>query len=325
SGVVRAMIPRHIPTVYLEGYAELQSLCDKLHWPKKPRLIFTSNSYDSDEVFKAWAAGKVEAGVPLAVGQHGGNYGVDRWNFAEDHECSISDSWLSWGWDDKRRPQIKPVGNLKMFGIDMHKRGAEGYALMVEMTMSRYSYRMHSVPMAGQWLDYFNEQCRFVDALPDEIRGRLLVRLYVHDCGWYQAARWREHFPEIQLDDGRGPIAPLIEKSRIYVSTYNATTYLESLAMNIPTIMFWNPNHWELRNSAVPYFERLKAVGIFHETPEAAAHQMTQVWDNVAAWWNSEPVQAAREEFCYRYSRMPKKPLEDLGQTLRQISYSATE
>jgi putative transferase (TIGR04331 family) len=322
--VARAMIPKHIPTLYMEGYAALTKHCDRLPWPKKPRLVFTSNSYSSDDVFKAWAAEKVEAGTALVIGQHGGNYGVGRWGFSEDHECAISDGWLSWGWDDESRPQIKPVGNLKMVGVDMGW-DPEGDALMVEVTMPRYSYHMYSVPVAGQWLGYFDEQCRFVDALPDDIRRSLLVRLYGIDYGWNQSARWRERFPDIRLDEGRAPIAPLISKSRLYVSTYNATTFLESMAMNIPTIIFWNVHQWEIRDSAVPFFERLKSAGIFHETPELAAHQMTKVWHNVANWWNSNPVQGARREFCSRYSHIPQNPLENLEGVLRRIAPAAME
>jgi len=54
--IVRAMIPSHMPKLYIEGYNALQGLCSSLPWPKKPRLIFTSNSFYSDDVFKAWAA-----------------------------------------------------------------------------------------------------------------------------------------------------------------------------------------------------------------------------------------------------------------------------
>ncbi len=319
--IVRAMIPRHIPALYIEGYTALRALCDALPWPKKPRLIVTSNSHEADDVFKAWASEKVEAGAHMVVGQHGGNYGIDRWNFAEEHECTISNSWLSWGWDDEERPQIKPVSNLKMVGVAM-EWDPDGNILMVACTVPRYSYRMFSVPVATQWLDYFEDQCRFVAAMPERLRNRLLLRLHEQDYGWCQKQRLQDRFPEVRLDDGRGRITPLIKKARIYVSTYNATTFLESLALNIPTIMFWNPSHWELRDSAVPYFERLKAVGIFHETPEAAAHQMTRVWDNVAVWWNSETVQTVRKEFCHRYSRMPERPLDELEQALLEISYS---
>lgn len=317
--IVRTMIPRHIPALYLEGFDALQARCAILPWPQKPQLIFTSNAYSSDDVFKAWAAEKVDAGALLAVGQHGGSYGVARWGFTEDHQCAISDAWLSWGWDEKGNPKIKPVCNLLMVG---RRLGWDrmGYALMVEMTMPRYSYHMYSVPVAGQWLDYFEDQSRFVAALPEPLRGQLLVRLSPHDWGWCQKQRWQDRSPQIRLDDGVIPIARLIAKCRLYISTYNATTFLESLATNIPTIMFWNPKHWELRDSAIPYFERLKAVGIFHETPESAAQQMARIWDDVAIWWNSESVQTVREEFCHRYSRMPERPLEDLEQVLRQTA-----
>jgi len=317
--IVRTMIPRHMPALYLEGYGALQECCATLPWSRKPRLIFTSNAYSSDDVFKAWAAAKVEAGAPLVVGQHGGSYGVALWGFTEDHQCAISDAWLSWGWEDKDNPKIQPVGNLKMAGRRLGW-DPEGHAFMVGMAMPRYSYHMYSVPVASQWLNYFEDQSRFVAALPQHLREQLLVRLYSHDYGWRQKQRWQDRFPQIRLEDGVAPMASLIEKSRLYISTYNATTFLESLAMDIPTIMFWNPKHWELCDSAIPYFERLKAVGIFHETPESAAQQMARVWDDVATWWNSERVQTVRGEFCHRYSRMPDKLLDNLEQVLRQIA-----
>ena len=136
----------------------------------------------------------------------------------------------------------------------------------------------------GQMLEYFEEQYRFYDSLQQRIQGKFLIRNYSNDYGWCQEKRWKSRFPGVKLDDGKAPIKRLIKKSRIYISTYNATTYLESLALNVPTIMFWNPKHWELRDDAVPYFKRLKDVGIFHETPESAAAKVVEVWDDVAGW-----------------------------------------
>lgn len=308
ASIVRTMIPRHIPALYLEGYAKLQSLCRHLPWPKKPRLIFTSNSYLLDDVFKAWAAEKVDAGVPLVVGQHGGTYGIARWFFNEEHQCAISDAFLSWGWENESNPRVIAVGNLKMIGRDL-SYNPKGGALVVGMTIPRYSYHMYSTPVASQWQDYFEGMCRFVAALPQELREQVLVRLLSLDEGWCQKQRWQERFPQIRLDEGVVPIKGLIEKSRLYVSTYNATTFLESLAMNIPTIIFWDPNQWELRDSAAPYFARLKQAGVFHESPESAACQMVKVWDDVAGWWNQSEVQAARLYFCDRFAWMPEKPI----------------
>ncbi|MCU0641456.1 MAG: LIC12162 family protein [Candidatus Margulisbacteria bacterium] len=314
--IIRAMIPCHLPTLYLEGYNALQSLCRKLPWPKKPRLLFTSNSFYADDVFKAWAADKIELGTPLVIGQHGGNYGVGRWESLEDHQVAISDRWLSWGWSDKTRPKIKPVCNIKLVGRDQ-RWDPSGTALLVGMTIPRYSYRLYSVPVAGQWLNYFENQCRFVAALPSPIRARLTVRLERQDYAWDQKGRWQERYPGVCLDEGQGSIAPLIGGARICVSTHNATTFLETMALNIPTLIFWDPRHYELRDSAVPHFERLKTTGIFHVTPESAAQKLAQVWEDVPAWWASAPVQAARKEFCAVYSRLPEQPLVEIKQVLQ--------
>lgn len=318
-GILRAMLPKHIPTAYVEGYQGLLSVIDNLPWPKRPKLIFTSVSFSSDDVFKVWAAEKIEKGTPFVTGQHGGVYGMARWSFAEDHQLAISDRFLSWGRCQHEHKNIIPVGNLKCFGgkASLDKGGV---ALLVQVELPRTSYHMYSAPVAGQWLDYFEDQCCFVSALPDCIRNQLVVRLYRHDRGWNPKERWKERFPSLRLDGGGGAMDSLVRRSRVYISTYNATTYLESMSLNIPTIIFWNPKHWELRDSAIPYFEKLKSVGIFHETPKSAAQQIALIWNDVSGWWESDMVQSVRQEFCEQYAYIPERPLGVLSKLFRAIS-----
>ena len=317
--IVRAMIPRHIPTAYLEGYGALERVAQDLPWPKKPKVIFTSNAYQADDVFKMWAADKVEGEVPLVIGQHGGNYGMARWGFDEEHQIAIADRFLTWGWREEESEKTTPVGILKGFSKKTIP-DRQGGALMIEMMLPRLSYHLYSIPVASQWLDYFEDQCRFVQALPQVLRDKLVIRLFPHEFGWCQSQRWLDRFPTIALENGIQSMASLAEKSRICISTYNATTYLESMSLNFPTIMFWNPNHWELRDSAQPYFEKLKSVGIFHETPESAARQMAQVWDDVSGWWQSAAVQTVRKEFCVQYAHIPEKPLDGMKSLFRTMA-----
>jgi putative transferase (TIGR04331 family) len=318
--LARSLISRHIPTAYLEGYRALATLTENLPWPKRPRAIFTSNSHSSDDVFKVWAAEKVESGTPLVIGQHGGNYGMALWGFTEDHQIAIADRFLTWGWSQAEQKKVTPVGNFKGFS-KVAAADKTGAGLLVEMTMPRQSYHMYSAPVAaGQWHDYFGDQCQFVQALPESLRNQLLIRLYSQDFGCSQTQRWRASFPNIKLDEGVQPMASLLKKARLYISTYNATTYLESMSLNFPTIIFWNQKHWELRESAFPYFDKLKSVGIFHETPESAARQMAYVWDDVPGWWQSAAVQAVRQEFCERYAHIPENPMEVMEKLFRAIA-----
>lgn len=320
SAIARAMIPRHVPSLFVEGYSELVRRVTELPWPKKPRVIFTSSADSSDDLFKSWAAEKAERGTPLIVGQHGGNYGMGRWSFSEDHQCAVSDLWLSWGWDSANE-KIRPAGNLKV-GDRRASWDPDGTALLVETVVPRYSYHMFSAPVAGQWLDYFDEQRRFVSALPERVRDRLVVRLArtVSDYSWCPAQRWEDCFPAVKVDDGLSPIAAHMKRARICISTSNTTTFLETLALNIPTIVFWNRAHWELREDAIPYFERLKQAGIFYEVPELAARKVGEIWDCVPEWWNRHDVQSARNDFCYRFSRSAVDPVVALQGILTQAA-----
>jgi putative transferase (TIGR04331 family) len=315
--ILDTMIAKNLPRSYLEGYDTLVSLAERLPWPKKPKAIFDSCSWNSDDVFKAWAATKVEEGSPLVTGQHGGNYGMALWNCNESHQVAISDIYLSWGWDVSGQSKVKPVGNFKDFNRKI-MRDPNGIALMVTTTVPRYSYHSYSLPISScQWQSYFDDQCYFVGSLPDILRAKLLVRLNLQDFGHAQQSRWKSHFPDVALDDGDQSITLLLKKARICISTYNATSYLETMSLNLPTIIFWNPAHWELRESVEPYFMELKRVGIFHESPGLAAKHMESVWDDIDAWWLSEEVQLVRRNFCRRFSAMPKNIVANLEAIIR--------
>jgi putative transferase (TIGR04331 family) len=323
--MVAELIPLQLPTAYLEGYAALTMQVTKLGWPQDPRAILTSNSHINDEVFKAWAAQKVVKGSALIIGQHGGHFGIGRWNFQEDHEKRISDRYLSWGWSEPNDPRVVPVGQLKGKRPFRVNHALQPNALLVTCEVPRYSYWMYSITVAGQYLQYLEDQYEFVNRLPERIRRRLLVRLYRNPWPtpfWSQSARMRERLPDVRFDDGWSPIDDLIRQSRLYISTYNATTFLESLSMNVPTVVFWNPQHWEVRDSARKYLELLEKAGIFHPSPLSAARHVELVWDDVMSWWNSASVRTAIGAFVDRFSRTPDHLIDRLAAVIKDVRQS---
>ena len=309
---VREMIPLQIPAVYLEGYADLLTSIVNSSWPKHPKLIWTSNAHIDDDIFKAWAAQKVDQGVPLVLGQHGGLYGIGKWSFVESHELAICDRYISWGWRELSQDKVIPVGMIKAKKPLHVEHASKSKLLLVTLVPPRYSFCPASCVFSRQWLDYFNDQCLFVEKLSRSIQNSVTVRMYSHDYGWDHKARWQDQFSHLYLDEGNSSIEHLLSDTRLYVSTYNSTTYLEAFSMDIPTVIFWNIEHNELRDSAIPYFEDLKRVGIFHETPESAAEHVGRVWDNVAEWWYSEPVREVLTRFKKNYCHLPKDLLGHL-------------
>lgn len=322
---VCAMIPEQIPVVYLEGYAQLGRQADALPWPARPKVIFTSNLYQFNEVFQIWAAKKIEAGAPLVIGQHGGIMGVGKWVPGEDHQVDIADRYLTWGWRDGR-PQTLPALAFTIVNRATGKWNPQGKILLVSSPMRVYSYRSSSWPVGpNQSAQFIAEQLGFARALDAAVRARLLLRINTRQdrkTSCFYTEQWRDEFPGVEIDDSTQPIEKCLSQCRLFVYSFNSTGFLETLGRNIPTVIFWNPRYFELRSDAQPFFDRLKAVGIFHDNPESAARHISGIWADVAGWWNQAVVQEARRHFCARFAHTSKKPVRELSKSLAAICRS---
>ena len=98
--------------------------------------------------------------------------------------------------------------------------------------------------------------------------------------------------------------------------TNNATVFLETLALDFPTIIFWETSHHEIRSDAVPFFEILEEAEILFYTPEDAARKVNDVSTNVDQWWHSDSVQMARKKFCEQYARSSDDWAHEWGEFL---------
>ncbi len=314
-----SMVLKQIPSIYLEGYQALSLAVKELPWPSNPKFIFTSNLFFFCEPFQAWAGEKAEAGVPLIFGQHGGLIGVGAWVPGEDHQVQISDRYLTWGWRDER-PQPHPVAAFTIVNKPKRVWDPQGGILLVTVSMRVYSYKNNSWPVGpNQSESFLRCQLDLADALPQAIRNDLVVRIDARldrKMNSFYVDRWRTTFPEVKIDDSTQPIETVLRQCRLFLYTYNATGFLETLGRDIPTLICWDPQYWELRSSALPYFEKLKDVGIFHDSPQSAAAHIQSIWSDVAQWWQQPKVQEARRQFCEQYACMPSNPLKVLKQAL---------
>ena len=309
------LIPQNIPSIYLEGFDELRQLTRDLNWSKKPKTIFTSSAFSGDDVFKCWTAQKVLGGSSLVIGQHGGNIGMSSYSFFDEHQIEIADKFLAWG-KQYNNQNVKPVGNF-VCRKNRVKTKRNGGGCLITTTVPRFSYHLRPVPIATQWLVYFDEQVRFVNALNDQVRKSFTVKLSAPDYGWHQEKRWRSACGDVHLESGASEITRLAKNSRICVSSYNGTSFIETLVSNAPTIIFWNPGLWELKPDAAKYFKILSAAKIFHETPESAADHLCGVWSDVGDWWFSCSVQSAKEAFLSNFSDISSNSINKIQDALK--------
>jgi putative transferase (TIGR04331 family) len=294
-------IPQHLPRYCLEGFSGLLDRVSQLPWPIAPRALYTAGVLWHDVVCMAYFAEKIERGTPLIYGQHGGAYGTAKFHFARSHEAKISDRYLVWGRCGVEAFNEKVVGLTKLGSCFKASYARRQRLLFVTMNTSRYSYRLCS-ESARDFQSELTDSFSLVESLNLKVRSQVLVRLSPGELGWYLPQRWRDRFPELALEPGYSNIYELMRSSRLVLFNYNQTGFLETMAMNIPSLLCCDTARYPLRIDALPCYENLAAVGIWHASPEAAANHINSVWGNVDAWWSSARVQDAvsnfRSQFC---------------------------
>lgn len=302
------MLPQNLPVLYLEGFTQareemLRSL------PRMPPALLSGNGWYFHEPFKFLAAEAAALGSHLMAAQHGGGYGLHRSSPQERHERSVADTFLCWGWANGHDHGLRNLPAPKLSSLRRTLRGRTvqgrsgqaGEFLFIATTNPRYVYRFYSAPQGTQLEEYFEWQLRFLRALPEPLRGRLRFRAHSKDFGHGLRERFSRQVPWLRWDEDLS-LARSLSQTRLAVVDHLGTPLLETLAADVPTLLFWDPQRWEVREEAQAHLDRLRGAGILMESPEEAARRLAEIEGDVAGWWDSAGVRQAREGFVRQYA-----------------------
>ena len=314
---VNKLIIDYLPTGFLEGFNDLKRMIPLMKFPQNPKSIFTANRHIYDDVFNAWVANATSQGSSLILGQHGGYFGISKYpSFAERHELSIADRYITWGW--KSSPVTIPGPILTTIGMN-RKSIAKGSKLVV-VTEQLWSLPRSSFSDFDDSPTYVEHLESCIQALPSNIRNSTKIRLHPSDGITAKSMNnwWTQHIPAIEIDDCSESFRKTLKGAKLIVVAHNSTTLPETFSMNIPTLVSWKPEWVEIRDSAKPVFDILEKVGIFHSDSKGMSRHIAAIWDDVDKWWQSAEVRDARKLFCDSYAQSMPQPLRFLRSLLRE-------
>jgi len=104
------------------------------------------------------------------------------------------------------------------------------------------------------------------------------------------------------IDDLQASGTMAASRAKLVLHNYLSTAWLETLAMNIPTVCFCDPVMYRPRAAAQPFVDALAKVGVIHYSGIEAAKFVNGLNGDPSAWWQSAEVQEAREAFVARYA-----------------------
>ncbi|MEW5691877.1 MAG: LIC12162 family protein [Candidatus Hydrogenedentota bacterium] len=289
----------NFPVYYLEKYKKMLDLL-KSHMNKNIRSIMTVN-WNNIESLKFTAASIADNNGKLIALQHGGAAGVTM-NFPEELiDRYITDIYVSSGWMEEKNIdselcKVVPLPRTAYGRLNNTWLNKSDECVLVGNAILRYIYRIQPFYSPEDMEEYFEWKYVFFNSLDQNILNKFCYRPYPYEFGYNEIERIKEKFPKMKfLTDVN--LIEFMKGCRLVVSDHLATSYLESLIINVPTVLFWDKEIFRIRPSACSYFNNFQSVKILHYTPDDAAHHINQIFDNIESWWLDERVQKARLDF----------------------------
>lgn len=283
------------PSELVEQYQSLGEWAQNTSTPTL-RLLYTANAHQSSVFFRYLAWAQRRMGTKIAIHQHGGGYGIDEQHLGEDHDIAISDVFYTFGW---QRPDLG--GRVRSLPTAMPERakGAkqQGY-LLVSLPISAHVYRLQAFLMPAHINHAVSETISFVNEL---VAG---TDLCVRSSGAneFPISRLVGAQAKITHDTGSGRGSVAASRAKLTIHNYLGTSWLETLAMDVPTVCFYDPTMYRPRAAAQPFVDALVRVGVIHHSGREAAKFVNSLRGDPSSWWGSSEVQEAREAFVARYA-----------------------
>lgn len=276
-----------IPQIYLEGYWNALSSLDRLH--TKAKIIFSANSYYSNDYFKIWAAEQVFKGKMLYVSDHGGAMRALFKDFG--HNEKIASKRIVWNTPlSPKQIQLSP-NKLSNYKTDCFPV----FLTIVGLELPLYSYRCQSGPTSSLILADYKQKLDFADNLRPVIKDSLKIKPYP-EKGWNIRQRYADDLGPDKISQSK-TLRDAICKSKIVVCTYPQTTFSEAMHSGVPAILLYIEKYWELDENFNELIARMKRAKIIFYDPLKAASHINEIWEEPLLWWNDPITLHARKFF----------------------------
>lgn len=316
ENLVRDLIVDALPKVALEDYENILSAVNNSHWPSKPKIIFTSNSYDGDDFFKIWAAEKVEKKKSkYIIGQHG-LFDCTEVLLKNTNDYQVCDNYLRWG--EKKYDKDLSLFNFKLANRQIEFKKKNLITIFARTT----GHECETYSRLEEFKIYNNCLNKVLSNFDSYNLKKTLVRLK-RTFKWTNPKEFNylnEKFPTLKIDQGKENVFSLLEKSRLAIFLYYSTGVIESLSLNVPTTFYCPKNIVYIDPEEKKYLDILNKCKILAYEEDEFKENVNFILKDVNKWWSTVNVNEAKKEIINRYSKIEKnRPIIKISKLLKSI------
>ena len=170
---------------------------------------------------------------------------------------------------------------------------------------------------------YLSDQFSFYEQLPQDIRESLYIRvgeLNKSSGTKLYKESWRKKHPSVLFDNRNVNFRTSLRHSKIFIVDHLSTTWLESLMIGVPTIIFVDKDDYDFTDEFKEIISMLNSVSIFHYSIEAAAKQVITINSDVSSWWRDERRADMVKNVLGKIAKQSEYLAYDWSEELKRVS-----
>jgi putative transferase (TIGR04331 family) len=303
-------ICNYLPMSYLENFNKYY-LQEKNFFPNKVKIILSATNHYTVDIIKFWIARQVENKSKLYAIQHGANPGYSIFTGNEYHDLKHSDKLVTWGWTENNKKILKGCFSLKRPKIKKNNKKI----LIVFTSNALFQLSLRSNLFFYDNNFYYSFFKNLIKKLMEISEEDLVIRLPKFKIlADYLRVDLLKFNKNIKIDNNINFIDS-VKDSRLVVTSWDATIFLQSINLNVPVMAYWDQSNCIVRDHVLKYFIALRKNNVLSNDYNKISKFIFKNYDYLEEWWSNKETKSSvvnfRNNFC-KEGDINKKLLEYL-------------
>jgi putative transferase (TIGR04331 family) len=309
------ILPSYLPSLYIEDFSvNNKNIIDLFTKGNVPKYIFTNaHGVYHSEPFKFFSAYSVHNKSKLITIQAGGLNGILKYFPQHDHECNISDKFLSWGWQHCKNSSHKNIPCIYTSSIysdkipNVYDSEIKKILFMQAGPLGKYMRWFWSAPYRGGIsCEYSKKQIETIQRLPLHLQKKVTYRFKKSrnelDSNDKCITKKLNH---VSFEYNTKPNLDSMKNSSLILLDHLSTGWLESFAINKPTLIILDDKRWDFNENFKTRINVMVRTNILHFSIKGLIDHINNIQYDIQKWWLSEKIQIIRKECLDNFGYCP--------------------
>ena len=291
------IIVETIPASYLENFKLYLDEAKKINI--KSNFVLTAFKHYDNDLFKIWIANEK---IKLISCLHGGN--IEK-EFFFDSWSKYSYKYITWNKDKLNKNKINLPVNFLLFRKKSKNREYMKKNKIVFLLPHPKIKPLRLVDgfFCFEVLNIIDNWNSFYKILNINIKKNLYWRLGPFEDEWQILEKLKNKIPKINISKEKKFDKEALN-SRLIIHVDIQTTFLETMFMNIPSVVLAHNKFWNVSKKSAFILKKLKDANILFYKYEDMVDHINKNYSNLDRWWESKKVQTIRSNYL-RHSGAP--------------------